>query len=193
MTERKELLLSLDIESTGLSIRRDEPMEIGIIVQDDVRKEVHSYVKPTVKCTKKAREIHKITDEMVKDAPNFADARKAMFESLKKILNGRKGILVGHNICRYDIRLLEDFSARMKLRSFIAELEELGVTEYVDTFDVAVYIGEKKKGLKDIYVNKFGKMFEKQHSALGDAHAVLDLFDSGWCAPIGQPLNSLFS
>lgn len=110
--------MSLDIESTGLSIRKDEPMEIGIVMQDGkTRKDLQSYIKPTVE-------------------------RSA---------------------------------------------------QIVDTCEVAKDIGEKKRGLKDVYLNRFEKMFDNQHNALGDAHAVFELFDAGWCALIGQPLASLFT
>lgn len=82
--------LILDVETTGLE-HTDRICAVGMIIEDDVHFEL---IHPAKKIPPQASAIHHITNEMVKDAPNFAQSLSGQkIESL----NTPESILVSHN------------------------------------------------------------------------------------------------
>ena len=91
-----------DLETTGISVTMDEVIEISAVkvVGRKVTEEFTSLVKPKRAIPYAASMVNGITDEMVADAP-------ALENVLSDFLNFAGGhILVGHNICRFDMELI---------------------------------------------------------------------------------------
>jgi DNA polymerase-3 subunit epsilon/exodeoxyribonuclease X len=83
-------VIFLDTETTGLEVK-DRICAMGIITEDEVHYEL---INPAKKIPPHASAIHHITNEMVKDAPSFAESKSA--DKLKS-LNTPETILVSHN------------------------------------------------------------------------------------------------
>jgi DNA polymerase-3 subunit epsilon len=71
--------LFLDTETTGLNAKYEELVELSLI-DDKGNVLIDTLLKPTKKTEwKQAQSIHKISPEMVKDAPTFADIAEQFF------------------------------------------------------------------------------------------------------------------
>ena len=102
--ELKRPLVIFDLETTGLSTRKDRIVELAAIkVFPDGHEEVlELLLNPTITIPKDAEAIHGISNEMVKDCPTFED-------KAGEILMFFAGCdISGFNSDRYDIPLLEE-------------------------------------------------------------------------------------
>lgn len=89
----------LDTETTGLYRKEGaEIVEIALL-RDDGEVVINSLVKPKKPIPKNATAIHGITDDMVADAPFFADIRKQVY----KILRGQEVVIYN---AEYDLQWL---------------------------------------------------------------------------------------
>ncbi len=96
----------IDLETTGVNLGTDRIVEIAIVkILPDGNKSVkRKLVNPEMPIPKSSSDIHGITDEMVKDAPTFAQAA----QELKQMLDGCD--IAGYNSNRFDVPLLvEEF------------------------------------------------------------------------------------
>ncbi|MBQ6136337.1 MAG: 3'-5' exonuclease [Kiritimatiellae bacterium] len=102
-------LIVFDIESTGLSPRRDRIVELAAVklMPDGSEVEKCWLLNPTVPIPKETSDIHGITDDIVRDCPTFADAAAEIFEFFEGC------DLSGFNADRYDIPCLEEEFARV--------------------------------------------------------------------------------
>lgn len=165
--------LYLDVESTGLSITKDRIIQIGCI-KDGIPKKV--LINPTIPIPKEATAIHRITDEMVKDAPTF----KEYSVSLLKYLQGND--IAGYNSDNFDIPLLMEEFARAGLEW---DLSNIKTTD--------VYLNEIKinrRDLASVYKRMTGKTLDDAHDALSDARATMEIHEAQMKLPdIEEILN----
>ena len=114
-----------DLETTGISVTKDEVIEISAVkvVGRKVTEEFTSLVNPQRAISDAASMVNGITDEMVADAPLF---KQVMPEFLDF---AGDHILVGHNICRFDM----EFIYRDCRRFF----QQIPGNDLVDTLTVA--------------------------------------------------------
>lgn len=106
MLQLKKPLAFIDLETTGINLGSDRIVEIAIvkILPDGSRSVKRKIINPEMPIPKAASDIHGITDDMVKDAPTFAQVA----QELKQMLDGCD--LSGYNSNRFDIPLLvEEF------------------------------------------------------------------------------------
>ena len=96
-------LVTLDLETTGTWIEKDKIVEIGMIkLMPDGKKEIYvKRVNPGIDIPKSVVEIIGITNEDVKDAPEFKDIAEEILSFVGE------SDLAGFNIERFDIPLLE--------------------------------------------------------------------------------------
>jgi DNA polymerase III subunit epsilon len=106
MLQLTKPLAFIDLETTGINLATDRIVEIAIvkILPDGKRTIKRKLINPQMAIPKAATDVHGITDEMVKDAPNFKDAA----HELKQMLDGCD--IAGYNSNRFDIpMLIEEF------------------------------------------------------------------------------------
>ena len=70
-----------DLETTGVNVSNDRIVEISVIkINKDKTEDSKTWlINPTIPIPAKVSVIHGITDEMVKDKPNFSDASSEKF------------------------------------------------------------------------------------------------------------------
>jgi DNA polymerase-3 subunit epsilon len=102
-------LVVFDIESTGVSPRKDRIIELAAIkVFPDGREEEKCWLlNPTIPIPPETTAIHGITDEMVRDCFTFEEKAEEIFEFF------RDCELSGFNADRFDIPCLEEEFARV--------------------------------------------------------------------------------
>jgi DNA polymerase III subunit epsilon len=106
MLQLNKPLAFIDLETTGVNLGIDRIVEIAIIklLPDGTKSIKRKLLNPGIPIPKTSTDIHGITDEMVKDAPNF----KQVAHELKQMLDGCD--LAGYNSNRFDVPLLmEEF------------------------------------------------------------------------------------
>ncbi len=88
-----ERYISIDLETTGLSVKEDEIIEIGA-VRIESGKEVdsfHTLVKPSMKISNRITDLTGITNDEVKDCPIFAEIQQDLLTFLgEDILLGQR-------------------------------------------------------------------------------------------------------
>jgi DNA polymerase III subunit epsilon len=157
---RREVIF--DTETTGL---RDEDriIEISFIeVIDGIKtgRSYHSFFNPEVNVTQKAYEIHRITNESVKDSPLFKDKVEEMIEFIGD------SHLVAHN-AKFDMNMIN--------KGMIdAGWDPYPESRFIDTLKMARFLYPKdKKHRQDDLCIKF-KLDNKQRLSSGIHSAVED-------------------
>ncbi len=91
-----------DVETTGLGghARILEIAAVRLEAWQPVA-ELQTLVKPGVPISSSASQVHQITEDMVVDAPTFADVAPAFAHLLQD------AVLVGHNIFSFDLRFIK--------------------------------------------------------------------------------------
>src|SRR6478672_10826194 len=106
----------VDLETTGTTSTRDRITEIGIVrvADGEFIDEWSTLVNPECSIPEDIRVLTGITNEMVRDAPTFAELRREVFERLEGHL------FVAHN-ARFDYGFLRNEFRRLE-RPFTAEV-----------------------------------------------------------------------
>jgi len=91
-----------DTETTGIRVTEDRIVEIAAF--DPTSKRTFcAFVNPGVPIPPDASRVHHITDEMVKDAPSFAEVGRNFIEFC-----GQDAILIAHNNDNFDVQILRN-------------------------------------------------------------------------------------
>jgi DNA polymerase-3 subunit epsilon len=93
----------LDIETTGLSINKDQAIQVAFGRVKDGRTMLRGYytLKPTCPIKPRTIEVHGMTEEMLAYSPTFAD----IADELKAILDDR-AIMLGWGAAKFDVPIL---------------------------------------------------------------------------------------
>lgn len=104
MLQLSKPLCFFDLETTGTDISKDRIVEIAILkIFPNGNKESKTWlVNPLIPISKKASEIHGITDEKVKNEPSFKEIAPKVIEMIKD------SDLGGYNSNKFDIPLLAE-------------------------------------------------------------------------------------
>src|SRR6185503_14554494 len=97
-------LAIIDLETTGVNLGSDRIVEIAIVrIQPDGTRQVkRKLINPEIPISQISRDLHGISNEMVKDAPTFKQAANEIKQFLDKC------DLAGYNSNRFDIPLLAE-------------------------------------------------------------------------------------
>jgi DNA polymerase-3 subunit epsilon len=100
-------LVSIDVETTGVSYGRDRIVQIGMVNMpvDGAVREGMLYINPGMPIPPEATAVHHITDEMVRDAPKFSDIAERLYNTLSS------ADICGYNVA-FDLRFITDEFAR---------------------------------------------------------------------------------
>lgn len=159
------LFAVIDIETTGFSPRRgDKIVEIAVVTTNlhgNIVDRYETLVNPNREVS--ATEIHKISAEMVKNAPFIED----VLEDILYRLNNKT--IVGHNI-EFDLRFLNhEISKFLKKDIVVGGLCTLQLSRYLFP-DLPTRRLEALCEYFDIQVST-------AHSAIGDCESTLELFN----------------
>lgn len=133
----------LDTETTGLT-NQDRIVEISMIEMTEgikTGRRFHRFINPEVNITKKAIEIHRITNEKVQGCPLFSE----LAEDIIKFIGDAS--IIAHN-SNFDRRMLNN------------ELERCGWEKYdksrfIDTLEIAKYLFPGQKNNQDALCERF--------------------------------------
>lgn len=160
----------LDTETTGLDWKNgDRIIEIGcveLLARRLTDNRFHRYLNPERSIDAGAVEVHGITDEMLRDAPRFADIVDEFLDYV------RGAELIIHNAA-FDLGFLN------------AELSRLGrdpietvVSGVIDTLKLAKTIAPGKKASLDALCERYGidNRHRTLHGALLDAELLAEVY-----------------
>jgi len=159
-------LIVFDLETTGTWVERDKIVEIGMVrlTPDGQRQDYVKRVNPGMPIPVNVSRIIDITDDDVKDAPRFKEIAKEVIEFIGDADLG------GFNIQRFDLPLLE------------RELLEAGLSFHWKERDIydaqKIYHIHEKRDLMAAYQLYCNKELTNAHTALGDAEATVEIFES---------------
>ena len=119
MAKMKRRAIYYDTETTGIRPEKERLIELAAY-DATLDKSYVTFINPGMPIPKESTDITGITDEMVKDAPTFAEIAPQFFDFCKD-----GGVLIAHNNDSFDKRFLEEECKRNQLT--------LPNFEYVDT------------------------------------------------------------
>lgn len=151
--------LLLDTETTGLNTNTSEIVQIAVICSHGATI-LDTLVKPRNAIPKEAIAIHHITDEMVQQAPSWAE----IFPKLETILMHQRVVIYNAG---YDWPLITSVTARagLDILPIIGNVVDCAMLKY------AAYIGEQ--GYYGDY--RWQRLQGGDHTAKGDCLATLAL------------------
>jgi len=155
----------LDVETTGLSHEQgDRVCEVGAI-KVRAGKEIdryHTLVQPGIPVPEEARKIHKISDDMLKEAPPFATIARP----LREFLAGT--VMIAQN-ARFDLGFINAEFLR-------AGLGKLSIP-VVDTVTLARRVRPGLSGYSlDRLAHHFQIQFDSRHRSIGDCEVTVRVF-----------------
>lgn len=165
MNLREAKFASVDVETTGLDVERDEIIAIGIVPIQGLTilasKSFYSLVK-SKKSTLKGLKIHGISDEALRSAPSFEEISGKVYEMLSD------SILVGFCI-EIDYGFL-----KKALKGFKAKTIDVMKLERA----LGKFLGEKyvESPTLDSLAKKYGIKTAYRHNALADAFITAQIF-----------------
>jgi DNA polymerase III subunit epsilon len=153
-----------DLETTGVDKMKDRIVSIAIlkVFPDGLKHPFSSLINPGIPIPASSTEIHKITNEMVKEAPSFAE----MQDFIRGIFSGSD--IGGFNSNYFDIPLLS-----MEFSRAGVSFPDPGV-KCVDVGNI--YKIKNPRTLAAAYKQYTGKDLDGAHDAEVDNRATFDVF-----------------
>jgi len=159
-------ILVVDLETTGLDVRRDRVVSVGAIAaqggslhRNDV---LDILVNPDQPIPARSTAIHGITDDMVAVAPLFTEA----FGNLDAMLIDR--VVVGHNI-GFDLAILRGECTRLGLQ-WLRPVS-------LDLVRIAAALDPRERDLTlEGMAGRWGVPVSGRHTALGDAMMTAEMW-----------------
>ena len=186
----------IDIETTGLSPKRDKMVSIAAVVsrpaaidgsvsdQSDSLTQgstedtamFSSFINPGMHIPEKSSEIHGVTDDMVNDCGDWSVVGPKFWRWAFKY-GGNPCVFVGHNIHRFDMPFIlrETSTIREFLPKYQGEVHVMDTLPISRTLFPHSVLASKKQS--EIHKHLFGTEPEGQHSAAGDVIALKRIFE----------------
>ncbi len=159
---KKECLIFLDFETSGLEPGKNHIIEIGAlkIDSDGFEHTFDTFIKPPVSLSEKITQITKITDEMLKDAPKIEEVIHDFYEFIGD------ATIIAHNA---------EFDTTWLILEFMKHNLELQNNSIVCTFRWAQSMNEARCSLSAL-TKKYKIGHLNAHRALADAAVTKELF-----------------
>lgn len=165
-SKSSKMLIFLDVETTGLE-EKDRVCSVGIIsVEDEKNRTIYELINEGKKILPQASSINHITNEMLKDKPNFKESQAYEFLSRH---NRESTTIVGHNV-KFDLAMLEKSGFDFK-------------GEIIDTLRVTKHLIPECEQFSLQFLRYELKLYKKEkeelqaHHALSDATIVKNLYE----------------
>jgi DNA polymerase-3 subunit epsilon len=164
MKKTSKTIAFIDLETTGVDITKDRIVQIAVVKQtpDGKREKKCLLINPQIPIPKESTEVHKITDEMVKNSPKFEQIAKSMLQYIDGC------IISGYNIMGFDIPLLVEELLRAKVEFSFDD------TIFIDAMNIFKKLNPRN--LSAFYQQYTGEVLEGAHDALVDTEATADGF-----------------
>ena len=153
-------MVALDLETTGLDVRQDKIIEIGMIRFDgsEVLETYQTFVNPDRPIPPAVTQLTHITNPMVSKAPHILDVLDEVSEFVGN------DTIVGHNVS-FDLGFLHRYKILTKNRS-------------TDTYDLASVLLPRAGRYKlSALAEQFGIDAEGKHRALADCTMTMKLYN----------------
>jgi DNA polymerase-3 subunit epsilon len=159
-------LAVIDLETTGINLSTDRIVEIAIVkILTDGKKIVkRKLINPEIPISEVSREMHGITNEMVKDAPTF----RQVANEIKQFLDNCD--LAGYNSNRFDIPLLAEEFLRVGLEFDFSNRQLVDVQK--------IFHMMEQRTLSAAYKFYCNKNLEGAHGAEADASATWEILEA---------------
>jgi DNA polymerase-3 subunit epsilon len=159
-------LAIIDLETTGVNLGSDRIVEIAIVrIQPDGTRHVkRKLINPEIPISQVSREMHGISNEMVKDAPTFKQAANEIKQFLEHC------DLAGYNSNRFDIPLLAEEFLRVGLEFDFNNRRLVDVQK--------IFHMMEQRTLSAAYRFYCNKVLEGAHGAEADAQATWDVLQA---------------
>jgi DNA polymerase-3 subunit epsilon len=159
-------LAILDLETTGVNVGTDRIIEIAIIKvnPDGTRSDFLERINPGMPIPAASTAIHGITDQDVKDCPQFS----AMARDISAFLQDCD--LAGFNAIKFDIPLLMEEFLRADIEFSLVDRLIIDVQN--------IFHKMEPRNLRAAYRFYCGKILESAHSAQADAEATLEVLQA---------------
>ena len=166
MLALKKPLAFIDLEATGINLGTDRIVEIAIVrlLPDNSRQVKRKLINPEIPIPPNITEIHGLTNEMLKDAPNF----KQVANEIKQFLDNCD--LGGYNSNRFDIPLLMEEFLRTGIEFDMKGRRLLDVQK--------IYHMMEQRTLTAAYKFYCEKNLEGAHGAEADAVATCEVLEA---------------
>ena len=155
-----------DLETTGISVTKDEVVEISAVkvLDGEVVDEFSTLVNPCMHIPFYASDVNGITDDMVADAPTFDKALEDF------LAFAGDHVLVGHNIHTFDMKFIWRDAERFFGKT-------IG-NDYVDTLQIAqAYLPELHHYKLTDLAGHYGIDSAGAHRALNDCRMNQKVFE----------------
>ena len=164
-------LLFFDIESTGLNVATDRIVEISIVKVspgapgEPNKVEVKTRrVNPTIPIPAEAQAVHGISDEDVKDEPEFRQLAKSLALWMKGC------DIAGYNSLKFDIPLLAEEFLRAGVEFDFRKRKLIDVQN--------IFHKKEQRTLKAAYKFYCGRNLDNAHSAEADTMATYEVLEA---------------
>jgi DNA polymerase III subunit epsilon len=159
-------LAVIDLETTGINLSTDRIVEIAIVkILTDGKKIVkRKLINPEIPISEISRDMHGITDEMVKDAPTF----RQVANEIKQFLDNCD--LAGYNSNRFDIPLLAEEFLRVGLEFDFSDRRLVDVQK--------IFHMMEQRTLSAAYKFYCNKNLDGAHGAEADASATWEILEA---------------
>jgi len=166
MLQLKKPLAIIDLETTGVNLSTDRIVEIAIVkaLPDGTKQIKRKLLNPEIPISAISREMHGITNEMVKDAPTF----KQVANEIKQFLDNCD--LAGYNSNRFDIPLLAEEFLRVGLEFDFNNRQLVDVQK--------IFHMMEQRTLSAAYKFYCNKNLEGAHGAEVDASATWEILQA---------------
>jgi len=166
MLQLKRPLAIIDLETTGVNLASDRIVEIAIVkaLPDGTKQIKRKLLNPEIPISAVSREMHGITNEMVKDAPTF----KQVANEIKQFLDNCD--LAGYNSNRFDIPLLAEEFLRVGLEFDFNNRQLVDVQK--------IFHMMEQRTLSAAYKFYCNKNLEGAHGAEVDASATWEILQA---------------
>lgn len=161
----------LDTETTGREAASDRIVEVGIIVGQSgaVQRRYNWLINPEMPIPPAATEVHKITDDDVRDKPTFAQVAREIFDILQGLIPAAYNAGFDRAFLRAEMRrsglLASDDSSPPALRSGVDWLDPLVWSRHVHKQERVHRLG--------VVADRLGIKLTNAHRASDDAEAAL--------------------
>lgn len=159
----KRPIVFFDLETTGTSITHDRIVELSYIkVMPDGQEYTHSMrINPGMPIPPASTAVHHITDEMVADAPRFADVASGLYQVFAD------ADIAGYNSNKFDVPLLIEEFGRAGINFQVSGRNFVDVQNIFHKMEPRTLVAAMK-----FYC---GRDLEDAHSSLADTKATYEV------------------